>query len=232
MIRVRKAGQRGHDELDWLDTWFSFSFADYHDPRHMGFSDLRVINQDRIAPERGFQTHGHRDMEILTYLLVGELAHADSEGSSGRLRPGDVQVMSAGRGIQHSEVNPSPDEACHLLQIWILPARSGAEPRYDQRHFPIEERRNRLRLLASGGTEHDALRIGQDARVFGSVLGSGQELAYAPSEGRRAWLQLARGRLLLNGVELASGDGAAIEDEPALAIQATQDAELLLFDLR
>ncbi|HEY6012636.1 MAG TPA: pirin family protein, partial [Candidatus Limnocylindrales bacterium] len=216
----------------WLDTRHTFSFADYHDEEHMGFRSLRVVNEDRVQPGEGFPTHGHRDMEILSYVLSGALAHRDSTGGSGVLRPGEVQRMSAGTGVRHSEFNGSRSEPVHFLQIWILPDRAGHAPSYEQRPFPDAERRNRLRLVASPGGEDGSLRIHADARVYASVL-AGESVRHALAPGRHAWVQVARGELTVNGRLLRAGDGAAVSDEPELVLagRGPADAEALLFDL-
>lgn len=231
MIRVRRSRDRGHADHGWLRSAHTFSFASYHDPEHMGFRALRVINEDRVAPGRGFPTHGHRDMEIVSYVLEGALEHADSLGHGSVLRPGEVQRMSAGRGIQHSEMNPSPTEPLHFLQIWILPERAGLEPSYEQTHFDAEERRNRLRLFVSPDGEEGSLTIHQDARIYGTTLDAGASVTHAIPEGRHAWIQVARGVIDLGGERLEAGDGAALSDERELVLSAREPAELLLFDL-
>jgi redox-sensitive bicupin YhaK (pirin superfamily) len=233
MITVRRSGERGHFDHGWLDTRHTFSFAGYQDPAHMGFRSLRVINEDRVQPGEGFDTHGHRDMEILSYVLSGVLAHRDSSGGGGELRPGEVQRMSAGTGIQHSEFNGSKDEPVHFLQIWLLPDRPGHRPSYEQRPFPAPGRRNRLRLIASPDGAEGSTVIHQDARVFASLLGQGQavELPLAPR--RHAWVQVAQGEVEVNGVQLGAGDGAAISEEPLVRIAGagSGEAELLVFDM-
>jgi redox-sensitive bicupin YhaK (pirin superfamily) len=230
MLRLRRSDERGHARHGWLDSRHTFSFADYHDPRHMGFRDLRVINEDRVEPGRGFAPHAHRDMEIVSYVLAGALAHEDDLGNGSVIRPGDVQRMSAGTGITHSEQNPSASEPVHFLQIWILPEREGLPPSYEQTHFPAEERRGRLRLVASRDGREGSIRIHQDVELFAALLGAGDALEHALRPGRHAWLQLARGRCTLNGVALEAGDGVAVSEETSLRI-AGGDAELLLFDL-
>jgi hypothetical protein len=232
VIRVRPSGERGHADHGWLDTRHTFSFADHRDPRHMGFRDLRVINEDRVAPSQGFATHGHRDMEIVTWVLAGALEHRDSLGNGSVIRPGDAQRMSAGTGVTHSEVNPSAEEPVHLLQIWILPERAGLPPSYDQRHFAEAERRNRLRLVAARDGRDGAVTLHQDAAIHAALLDAGAEVERALAPGRHAWLQVARGAVDLNGVRLAAGDGAAASDEPRLRIAAREPCELLLIDLR
>jgi redox-sensitive bicupin YhaK (pirin superfamily) len=231
MIRVRKASERGHFDHGWLDTYHTFSFARYYDPRHMGFRALRVINDDQVAPGRGFGTHGHQDMEIVTYVLKGALEHRDSLGTGSTIRPGELQRMTAGTGITHSEFNPSPTEPVHLYQIWLLPERAGLEPSYEQKAFPEEERRNRLRLVASPDGQGGSLSIRQDARLFLGSLEERQEVSHALTPGRHAWLQVLRGGVSLNGSTLAAGDGAAVSAESDLKIQADGSSEVLLFDL-
>jgi len=228
MIQIRKAEDRGHFDHGWLDTYHTFSFADYYDPEYMGFRALRVINEDRVQAGRGFGTHSHRDMEIVTYVLEGELQHRDNMGTGSIIRPGEVQRMSAGTGVLHSEVNPSRDQSVHLLQIWLLPDRRGLKPEYEQKAFPAEERAGRLRLVASPDGSDGSLTIHQDAKILtGTIRDSVQ---YDLQPGRYAWLQVARGSLDLNGQTLNAGDGAAIENEPALTLRG-KDAEVLLFDL-
>jgi quercetin 2,3-dioxygenase len=231
MLTLRKSHERGHAQHGWLDSRHTFSFAGYHDPDYMGFRDLRVINEDRVEPARGFGTHAHRDMEILSYVLSGELAHRDSLGNGSVIRPGDVQRMSAGTGVTHSELNPSPREPVHFLQIWILPEKDGLPPSYEQRHFPAEERTGRLRLVASQDARDGSLRVHQDVDVYAGLLGRGDAVTHALRSGRHAWLQLARGRCKLNGVALEAGDGAAVSGETQLRIDGAEGAELLLFDL-
>lgn len=231
MITVRKSEDRGAFDHGWLDTKHTFSFASYHDPRHMGYRSLRVINEDRVAPGEGFGTHPHRDMEILTYVVSGQLEHRDSLGSGDVLRRGDVQAMSAGSGLTHSEFNPSADEPVHLLQIWILPAKRGTQPTYAQKRFEDASKQNRLVPLASPTGSDGALRIGQDATMYAALLDAGRELAHPLGQGRGAWVQVVSGTVAVNGTPLNPGDGAAIENEPKVRLSATADAELLLFDL-
>ncbi len=233
MITLRPAAERGHFNHGWLDTWHSFSFDQYYDPRHMGFRTLRVINEDRVQPGRGFGMHGHRDMEILTYVLEGELAHRDSTGTGSSIRPGEVQRMSAGTGIRHSEFNHSASQLVHLLQIWILPERTNLTPGYEQKAIPEAEKRNRLRLIAAPGAQNGAVTIHQDARVYASLLEPDQSLTYQPAAGRHVWLQVARGAITVNGTRLAAGDGAAVSEESTLNITGQPDgtAEFLLFDM-
>jgi len=228
MIQIRKAVDRGHFDHGWLDTYHTFSFADYYDPEFMGFRALRVINEDRVQPGRGFGTHSHRDMEIVTYVLEGELQHRDSMGTGSIIRPGEVQRMSAGTGVLHSEVNPSRDRSVHLLQIWLLPDRRGLKPEYEQKTFPAEERTERLRLVASHDGSDGSLTIHQDAKILAGTIRDSVQYELQP--GRYAWLQVARGSLDLNGQTLNAGDGAAIENEPTLTLRG-KDAEVLLFDL-
>jgi redox-sensitive bicupin YhaK (pirin superfamily) len=231
MIRVREASERGHFDHGWLDTHHTFSFSRYYDPRHMGFRALRVVNEDRVQPGRGFGAHGHEDMEIVTYVLSGALAHRDSLGTGSTLRPGELQRMTAGTGITHSEFNPSPTEPVHFYQIWLLPEQEGLEPSYEQKAFPEAERRNRLRLVASPEGRDGSLTIRQDARLFLASLDQGHEVSYDVPTGRHAWLQVLRGGVVLNGLPLSPGDGAAITDESVLVIRADSPSEVLLFDL-
>jgi redox-sensitive bicupin YhaK (pirin superfamily) len=231
MITIRKAEERGHFDFGWLNTYHSFSFGDYHDPRNMGFRSLRVINEDVVQQGRGFPRHGHRDMEIVTYILQGALQHRDNMGNGSIIRPGDVQRMSAGTGVTHSESNPSSDEAVHLLQIWILPSKEGIQPDYEEKKFPAAEKRNKLRLIISPDGSEGAVRINQDARVYASVLDQDHEVVQQLLSGRHAWLQVATGSVTLNDVELNQGDGAAISEESNLKLAAHSAAEILLFDL-
>jgi redox-sensitive bicupin YhaK (pirin superfamily) len=231
MIRIRKAHERGHADHGWLDTYHTFSFADYYDPAHMGFRSLRVINDDRVAPGQGFGMHGHRDMEIVTYVLEGTLEHRDSMGNGAQLRPGELQHMTAGTGVRHSEFNPSPDVPVHLVQIWLLPERTGLRPGYEQRFFPQEEKQGRFRVVASPNGADDSLRIRQDARLYLALLEPGQAVAHDLAAGRAAWVQVLRGGVELGGQQLAAGDGAAVTDEKAVAVRAVKSAEVLLFDL-
>lgn len=232
MIRIRKAADRDHADHGWLDTYHTFSFADYHDPAHMGFRDLRVLNEDRIAGGSGFPEHGHRDMEILTFMLAGALEHKDSGGHELVLHTGDVQRMSAGKGVLHSEVNASRTEAVHLLQVWIRPAENGGESSYDQRHFPAAERHGRLLPLASPDGSLGSLSLGQDVTVYGTVLDHGRQIEHDIAPGRHAWLQVTAGIVEAGGERLAAGDGLALSDEARLTILAHGAAEALLFDLR
>jgi redox-sensitive bicupin YhaK (pirin superfamily) len=231
MITVRRADERGGADHGWLDTRHTFSFADYHDPRHMGFRALRVINEDRVQPGAGFPTHGHRDMEIISYVLAGALEHKDSMGTGSVIRPGDVQRMSAGTGVRHSEHNHSATDLVHFLQIWLEPARRGLAPGYEQKRFPEAERRNRLRLVASPDGGEGAVTIHQDARVYATLLAPGATVRLDLAPGRHAWVQVARGAVSVDGRALGAGDGAAISDEPTVTLTATGDAEVLVFDL-
>jgi quercetin 2,3-dioxygenase len=231
MIIARRADERGHANHGWLDSWHTFSFADYYDPEHMGYRRLRVINEDRVQPGRGFPTHAHRDMEILSYVLAGALQHQDSMGNGSVIRPGDVQRMSAGTGVTHSEYNPSPSEPVHFLQIWILPERQGIPPGYEQRTFPPTEREGRLRLVASRTGRDGSVTVHQDADVLAAVLAPGRPLVHALRPGRHAWVQVARGAVTVNGTALGQGDGAALSDERAVELGATRSSEVLLFDL-
>jgi redox-sensitive bicupin YhaK (pirin superfamily) len=230
-IHVRRAAERGHALYDWLDTWHTFSFDTYYDPAHMGFRVLRVMNEDRVQPGQGFGMHGHRDMEIITYVLEGALAHRDSLGTGAVLRPGEFQRMSAGTGIRHSEFNPSRTEPVHFYQIWLLPDRQGLLPSYEQKAFSEGERRGRLRLVASPDAQDGSLLIHQDARVYLSTLEPDQEVRHTLRPGRSAWVQVLRGAATLNGEPLAASDGAAVRNETDLAIRANEPAEVMLFDL-
>lgn len=233
MIRIRKSEDRGRGEHGWLSARHTFSFADYRDPAHMHFRSMRVMNEDRVAPGFGFDAHPHNDMEIITYMVSGALRHGDRIGSghSAILRPGEVQRISAGTGIVHSEHNASETEPAHLLQIWIFPDRKGHTPRYDQKPFPESERRDALRLVASPDGADGSMAIHQDARIYASLLSAGRSLSHTLESKRGAWVQVVRGGLEVNGVALAAGDGAAIENEDAVKIAATSDSEFLLFDL-
>ena len=231
MITIRKAEERGHFDFGWLNTYHSFSFGDYYDPKHVQFRALRVINEDFVAPGRGFPTHGHRDMEIVTYILSGALEHRDSMGSGSIIRRGDAQRMSAGTGVRHSEANPSPDEPVHLLQIWILPEAEGQEPEYEEKKFSDEEKRNKLRLIVSPDGANGAVRIHQDAKIHATLLDADREVTHSLPTGRSAWLQVAAGSVTLNDVPLKQGDGAAVSEETDLRIVAREPAEVLLFDL-
>ena len=232
MITLRPANQRGHADYGWLNTYYTFSFADYYDPAHVHFRSLRVINEDRVAPGQGFGTHPHRDMEIITYVMEGALAHKDSMGTGSTIKPDDVQRMSAGTGVLHSEFNHSPSEPVHLMQIWLLPEKKGVTPSYEQKSFPRDTKLNRLRLVASPGGEQGSVTINQDARLYASVLEQGKSVRHELGKGRSAWLQVARGEVSLNGTTLKAGDGAALEREAAVEITGrAPSSEFLLFDL-
>ena len=234
MITIRPAQERGHFDHGWLQTSHTFSFADYFDPAHHQFRALRVINEDFVQPGYGFGTHPHRDMEIVTYVLEGALAHKDSMGNGSAIRPGDVQRMSAGSGVLHSEYNHSKDELVHLLQIWILPEKKGLDPSYEQKAFSDDDKRNRLRLVASRDGRDGSVTIHQDAALYGSVLENGKSVRHELPPGRHAWIQVARGSVTLNGTPLKQGDGAALSDEPVVELtgaDASRPAEILLFDL-
>jgi redox-sensitive bicupin YhaK (pirin superfamily) len=231
MITIRRSNERGHANHGWLDTNFTFSFADYYDPRFMGFRDLRVINEDRIEPAQGFPTHGHRDMEIITYVIDGELSHRDSMGNGETIRPHEVQRMTAGTGVLHSEYS-SPTEKTHLLQIWILPEKQNLQPSYEQTYFAPEEKTGKLRLVASRGGDDGSVRINQDVRLYASILAVGGVVTHDLEPGRHAWIQLISGSLDVNGEKLEPGDGAAISDESALTLRSLAgNTEFLLFDL-
>jgi redox-sensitive bicupin YhaK (pirin superfamily) len=231
MIQIRRSDERGKASLGWLDSRHTFSFGDYHDPEHMGFRTLCVINEDRVRPGSGFGTHGHRDMEIISYVLSGSLAHRDSMGNDSVLTASDVQRMTAGTGVRHSEMNPSLEEPVHFLQIWILPERNGLEPGYGEMNVSEEEKRGGLRLIASGRSDNGALAIHQDVDVYATVLEPGKSARLDLRTGRHAWIQVVRGDLSVNGEELGAGDGAAVSDESAVELTARTDAEVLLFDL-
>ena len=231
MIELRPAAERGHADHGWLDSWHSFSFASYHDPRHMGFGALRVINEDRVAAGTGFGTHGHRDMEIISYVLDGALAHEDSLGNGSVIRPGDVQRMSAGTGVMHSEFNQRQDGPTHFLQIWIEPDRRGIAPGYEERRFEPADKRGRLRLIASPDGADGSVTIHQQARLYAALL-DGDERARLPLEpGRRAYVHVARGSVSVNGTTLAAGDAAKLVGEAAVELERGVDAEVLVFDL-
>jgi redox-sensitive bicupin YhaK (pirin superfamily) len=231
VIAIRQARARGHVNHGWLDSYHTFSFAGYRDPAHMGFRALRVMNEDTVQPGQGFGEHPHNDMEIVTYVLEGALAHQDSMGNGEVLQPGEFQRMSAGTGITHSEFNPSRDEPVRLYQIWLFPNRKGIEPSYEQKRFGEEERRNRLRLVASHDAAEGSLLIHQDAQIYLSTLDDGQQVTHSLGDGRHAWLQVLRGAVSLNGHDLKAGDGAALSDERLVVMQANGEAEVMLFDL-
>lgn len=231
MINIRRSEERGGANYGWLDTKYTFSFSSYYDPNHVGFRSLRVINEDYIEPNRGFPTHGHKDMEIITYVISGELSHKDSMGNGETIHPGEVQRMTAGTGVMHSEYS-SPIDKTHLLQIWILPEKDGLEPGYEQTLFPLEEKKGRLKLIASKGGDGGSVHVNQDVRLYSSVLSDGQSVEYKLAENRHAWLQLIKGELDFNGEALYQGDGAAVSSEEVLRIKAqSDDTEFLLFDL-
>jgi redox-sensitive bicupin YhaK (pirin superfamily) len=231
MLEIRKAGERGHANHGWLDSWHSFSFADYHDPRHMGFGTLRVINEDRVQPGTGFGTHGHRDMEIISYVLEGALAHKDSMGNGSTIVPGDVQRMSAGRGVLHSEFNHESAGETHFLQIWIEPSVRGIEPGYEQKRFGPEDKRGRLRLVASPDGRDGSVKIHQDAFVYATLLDGAERAVHKLAPGRRAYLHLARGQLRANGEALSAGDALKATDVAEIVLEQGAQAEALLFDL-
>jgi len=231
MITVRPSNERGGGDYGWLKTRHTFSFNDYHDPKWMGFRSLRVINEDWVAPSGGFPPHPHRDMEIITYVLSGKLEHKGSLGTGSVILPGDGQRMTAGRGIRHSEANPSSTESVHLLQIWILPDKPGHDPGYEQKSFPEAEKRGKLRLIASSDGAEGSVKIHQDAKLFVTLLAAGEEVKQPLDAKRHAWLQVAKGEVELNGHKLRQGDGAAISEEKELTIKATAEAEVLLFDM-
>lgn len=231
MITLRKSSERGHADHGWLRSDHTFSFADYYDPQEMGWGPLRVINEDRVEPGKGFGTHGHRDMEIISYVLSGQLQHKDSMGNGTIIRPGDVQRMSAGTGVQHSEFNPSPDSLVHFLQIWIEPETRGIAPSYEEKFFSPEDKRGRLRLVASRDGRDGSVTIHQDADLYASLLNAQEQIAHRIASGRLAYLHLIKGAVHVNGVALKTGDAAKVQAEEKLAITADEDSELLLFDL-
>lgn len=232
MITIRPSSERGAANLGWLDTRHSFSFSSYYDPQHMGFGPLRVINEDKISPSQGFGTHGHRDMEIVTYVLEGSLKHQDSIGNGSIIRPGDVQRMSAGTGIMHSEFNASDTDPVHLLQIWLLPATSGIEPGYEQIYIGPEEKQGRLRLMGAQDGRDGSVTIHQDVSLYSAILRDGEAVNHSLAEGRMAWIQVAKGALDLNGQALTAGDGAAIQALDHLTLASTAAmTEFLLFDM-
>ena len=231
MLAIRRSHERGHANHGWLDTHYTFSFADYYDPGHVHFRTLRVINDDRVAGGGGFPMHPHRDMEIVTYVLEGGLEHRDSMGNGSVIRPGDVQRMSAGTGVTHSEFNASKTEPVHLLQIWMFPERKGIKPSYEQKAFSEADKRSRLRLVASPDGRDGSVTIHQDNEMYATVLRKGETVGHELKPERHAWVQVARGSVKLNGQELAEGDGAAISEEKAIELTGVKDAEVLLFDL-
>jgi redox-sensitive bicupin YhaK (pirin superfamily) len=231
MIELRRSSDRGQTKLSWLDSRHTFSFADYHDPQHMGFSDVRVINEDRVIAGAGFPTHSHRDMEIITYVLEGALAHKDSTGTSSVIRPGEVQRMSAGTGISHSEYNASQTETVHFLQIWIIPEQTALPPGYEQRAYRFEDKRGRFTLIASNHGRDESITVHQNVDVWAARFATGEQAAFRLKPSRQAWMQTARGSVALNGALLRAGDGAAASQEDTLEIKAVEEAEVLLFDL-
>jgi len=231
MLTVRKAAERGHANHGWLDTWHTFSFADYYDAREMGFGALRVINDDKVEPGQGFGMHGHRDMEIITYVLEGALEHKDSMGNGSVIRPGDVQRMSAGTGVRHSEFNPSREKRVHLLQIWIEPRITGVRPSYEEKQFGTAEKNGQLRLIASPDGREGSVTIHQDAYVHASMLDGKDAVTHRLAPGRRAYVHVARGAVKMNGVELKGGDGVKLTEESEIKFSGAKQAELLIFDL-
>lgn len=231
MITIRPANERGGANHGWLDTKHTFSFSSYYDPRHMGFRSLRVINEDRVAPGRGFGTHGHSDMEILSYVVSGGLGHRDSMGKSEVIRPHEWQRMTAGTGVQHSEMNASKTEPVHFFQIWIVPEAKNIRPGYEQKLFAPEDKSGRLRLVASRDGRDGSLKVHQDVAVYNAILNAGEAVEHRLEEGRHAWLQVVRGMVELNGTKLGAGAGAAVSDESALIIRAGEESEVILFDL-
>ncbi len=232
MIKIRRSKERGHANHGWLDTHYTFSFSDYQDARFMGFRDLRVINEDYIEADQGFPKHGHRDMEIITYVISGEISHRDSMGNGETLRPDEVQRMTAGTGVLHSEFS-SPTDKTHLLQIWILPEKNRLEPGYEQKAFPRDEKRGKLRLVASKGGDDGSVHINQDVQLYASVLGAGKSVTHEIANGRHAWIQVISGAVDANGHTLEAGDGAAVSEESLLKLTAHEDeTEFLLFDLK
>ena len=231
MITVRPANEHGRSNFGWLDSRHTFSFGRYHDPEHMGFRALRVINEDRVKPGAGFGTHPHKNMEILSYVLEGAIEHKDSMGNGSVIRPGELQRISAGTGLTHSEFNHSKTEPLHFLQIWILPEKDGLEPEYEQKAFPLVEHRGRLVLLASRNADNDSVTVHQDVFLYGSSLSPGDTVTHRLQPGRHAWVQVVRGKVSVNGSNLQDADGASVSDEETLEITAQNDAEVLVFDL-
>jgi quercetin 2,3-dioxygenase len=231
MLTLRRNTERGHADHGWLNSWHTFSFAGYHDPQHMGFGDLRVINDDHVQPGQGFGTHGHRDMEIITYVLDGALEHKDSMGNGSVIRPGNVQRMSAGHGVRHSEFNASQSEPVHFLQIWIEPNVTGIDPGYEEKHFSDGEKRGRLRLIASPDARDGSLTIHQDAEVYAALLDGADQATHTLAAGRKAYVHVARGAVKVNGQPLTGGDGARISNESSIVFGDADNAEILLFDL-
>jgi hypothetical protein len=231
MLAIRHSQDRGLANFGWLDSRHTFSFGHYYDPNFMGFGPLRVINEDRVQPGKGFDTHGHRDMEIISYVLDGALEHKDSMGNGSVIRPGDVQRMSAGTGVRHSEFNASETEAVHFLQIWILPEKQGLEPGYEQRHFAADEKRGRFRLVGSRDGREGSVTIHQDADLYATLLGDGDTVTHELAAGRKGWVQIARGSALLNDKQLQAGDGAAVEGPATIRLIGSSETEILLFDM-
>jgi redox-sensitive bicupin YhaK (pirin superfamily) len=231
VIGIRKAGERGRADHGWLQSWHSFSFADYHEPRFMGFGPLRVLNDDTVAPGQGFGMHGHRDMDIITWVLSGALEHQDTLGTGAVIRPGDVQRMSAGTGVHHSEFNHSTHEPVHFLQIWLVPAVNGIEPSYEQKHFPPESLQGRLCLLASPDGSDDSVRVNEAARLYAAVLGEGERVEHVYAAGRLGYIHVATGSATVAGQALAAGDAAMLQDEPGALVIEGGPAQILLFDL-
>ena len=231
MQKLRKAAERGHENHGWLDSFHSFSFADYYDPAHMGFRALRVINEDRVDPGYGFGAHGHREMEIISYVLEGALRHDDSTGGGSVIRPGDVQRMSAGTGVRHSEKNSSPTEPVHFLQIWIMPSKAGVAPGYEQKSFPDADKRGKLRLVASPDGAGESVSLHADARLYAGLFAAGESAELGLAPGRHAWVQVARGEARVNGQVLAAGDGLALSSEPSVQVEGVANSEVLVFDL-
>jgi redox-sensitive bicupin YhaK (pirin superfamily) len=231
MFEIRHAEERGAASFGWLDSKHTFSFGHYHDPNHMGFGPLRVINEDRVQPGRGFDTHGHRDMEIISYVLEGALEHKDSMGNGSIIKPGDVQLMTAGTGVRHSEFNPSEHKRVHFLQIWILPEKEGLKPGYEQKTFSDGEKRGALRLVGSRDGRDGSVTIHQDVDLYAACLGHGEEITHESAAGRKVWVQIARGGAEVNGSALEAGDGVALADETRVTLRGVSDAEVLLFDM-
>jgi redox-sensitive bicupin YhaK (pirin superfamily) len=231
MMTIRPAGERGHAEHGWLDSHHTFSFADYHDPAHMGFRSLRVINEDRVAPAQGFGTHPHRDMEIISYVLEGALEHKDSMGTGSVIKPGDVQRMSAGTGVRHSEKNASQEEGVHFLQIWVMPEKQGIDPSYEQKAFCDEDKRGRLRLVASPDGREGSVTVHSDVMLYAGLFDSGESAELPLRAGRHAWIHVARGKVRVNGRELSAGDGASLSEEKNVKVEGVDGGEVLVFDL-
>jgi redox-sensitive bicupin YhaK (pirin superfamily) len=231
MIQVRKSKERGHAQHGWLDSHHTFSFSDYYDPKFTGFRNLLVINEDRVNPGAGFGTHGHKDMEIISYVLEGELAHKDSLGTGSVLKYGDVQRMSAGSGVRHSEFNGSKEKLVHFLQIWITPKKEGIKPSYEEKKYSVEDKQNKLKLIVSPDGKDGSLQINQDASIYASILEEGRDVSLNLANGRHSWVQVVRGSLELNGTVLSEGDGASVSDVQKLELKAKKPSEVLVFDL-